>query len=252
MSEIIKDYIIIKKYSDQYYKIVNLKTYNKTITDNGSHKRGQANYKKLDNSISRSKSKVFEYAICNEFDYFVTLTIDPKKYDSNNLEKYYKDLSQFIRNYRRLYNTKIEYVLVPEQHKSGSWHMHGLIKGIVKEHLIINQNGYLTWKKYHDKFGYISLDEIKNRLAVAKYITKYITKNTDNIITELNKKTYYCSRGLKKSETIIEGNANYKVFNNAFSWDYENDYVKVKDMTKDEYENFIYFYENVDKSSKIW
>lgn len=252
MSEIIKNYIIIKKFSDEYYKIINLKTYNKTINDNGSHKRGQANEKKLDNSISRAKSKVFEYAICNDFDYFVTLTIDPKKYDSNNLEKYYKDLSQFIRNYRRLYNTKIEYVLVPERHKSGSWHMHGLIKGIVKEHLIINQNGYLTWNKYHDKFGYISLSAIKNRVAVAKYITKYITKNTDNTITALNKKTYYCSRGLKKSETIIEGIANYKVFNNAFSWDFKNDYVRVKDMTKEEYENFIYFYENVDKNYKIW
>lgn len=247
MSEKIKNYIIIKKFSDEYYKIVNLKTYNKTITDNGSNKRGQANEKKLDNSISRAKTKIFEYAICNEFDYFVTLTINPKKYDSKNLDKYYKDLSQFIRNYRRLYNTKIDYVLVPERHKSGAWHMHGLIKGIVKDHLIFNQNGYLTWTKYHDKFGYISLDAIKNRLAVAKYITKYITKNTDNTVTELNKKTYYCSRGLKKSETIIEGIANYNIFNNAFVWDFENDYVKVKDMTKTEYDNMLNFLNILDK-----
>ncbi len=36
---------------------------------------------KLANSISRSRQKVFEYAYCNDWDWFVTMTLDPKKYE---------------------------------------------------------------------------------------------------------------------------------------------------------------------------
>lgn len=32
---------------------------------------------KLANNISRARSKVFEYAFCNDWDYYITLTIDP-------------------------------------------------------------------------------------------------------------------------------------------------------------------------------
>ena len=40
---------------------------------------------KLSNNISRAKSKVFEYAYCNHWDYFITLTISPDKYDRYDL-----------------------------------------------------------------------------------------------------------------------------------------------------------------------
>ena len=51
---------------------------------------------KLSNNISRAKSKVFEYAYCNHWDYFITLTISPDKYDRYDLKAYIKDLGKFI------------------------------------------------------------------------------------------------------------------------------------------------------------
>lgn len=61
---------------------------------------------KRDNNISRAKSKIFELAYCNDWDYFVTLTINSELYDRKNLPKYHKDLTQFFRDYKKKYESK--------------------------------------------------------------------------------------------------------------------------------------------------
>lgn len=201
---------------------------------------------KLDNNISRAKSKIFEYALCNEFDYFITLTLDKSKYDRYNLDKFIKDLGQVIRN-RRKKGEDIQYLLIPEKHKNGAWHLHGLIKGIkdsslkiftlddnIPKHmkkLIKKGRKLYNWTSYYHRFGFCSLEKIHNNIHCAKYITKYITKDIKRNQTELNKKLYYNSRGLKKSTKIIDGEIpthclEYLEFN------YENDYLKILDISE--------------------
>lgn len=200
-----------------------------------------SNLNKLDNNISRARSKIKEYSLCNEFEYFVTLTIDSTKYDRYNFKQYYKDFSKFINNYNSYNKTKIEYVFIPERHYDGAWHMHGLVKGILKKHLFVNDNGYLDWKQYSKKFGYISMGKIRNRDRCSSYVTKYITKDIDNTISELNLHMYYASKGLKKAETIKEGR-----LRNDLQYDFENDYVKIKTfpyLSNSEIDNLIKAYD---------
>lgn len=159
---------------------------------------------KLENSIARSKGMVYEYAMCNDFDYFVTLTLDKRKFDRHNLPNYRKKLTQFIRDYRKKYDTDIQYLLIPEMHIDGAWHMHGLLSGFLPD-LYVNNYGYLGWKSYEERFGYISLGEITSKERVASYITKYITKDMSNRVTELGAHLYYASRGLKKADIIERG-----------------------------------------------
>ena len=186
--------------------------------------------KKLDNNISRARSKIFELAYCNHWEYFVTLTINPDKYDRKNLNKYHKDLTQFFRDYKKKYDSKIDFILVPELHKDGSWHMHGLIKGILLQHLQKNEHGYLDWQHYKNKFGYISIDKIKSHDAVSRYMTKYISKDMKSNVTELGAHTYYRSRGLKGKKEIKRGTLK----KNVTDWEYINDYVKIKWLNDDE------------------
>lgn len=186
---------------------------------------------KLENNISRARSKIFELSYCNHWDYFVTLTINSEKYDRKNLEKYHKDLTQFFRDYKKKYDSKIDFILVPELHADGSsWHMHGLIKGILKEHLQKNEHGYLDWKHYKEKFGYISIDKIKSHEAVSRYITKYITKDMENNVSELGAHIYYRSRGLKGKKEIKRGT----LIKNVPDWEFENEYVKIKWLKENE------------------
>lgn len=176
---------------------------------------------KLDNNIIRARTKIYEYAYCNDWDYFITLTIDREKYDRTDLQKYYRDFAKWINNKNRKYN--IKYLLVPELHSDGcSWHLHGLIRGIPADELSLNKNNYLDWKTYSQKFGFCTLDKIRSHERVSCYITKYINKSLSDCVKSIGAHLYYCSKGLKLPVTIKKGTTSAKV-----KPDFKNDYVDV-------------------------
>jgi len=235
----IHNYYNVKKIRD-LYKIVYFKMPIKRrgFEDDTKYKSYRnVNDSKLRNNISRAKSRVFEYAMANDFEYFITLTIDSDLLDRYDIDGYIKKLGQFIRDYRKKYSVDIQYLLVPERHKDGAWHIHGLIKGIPKEHLVINANGYLDWKKYVEKFGYCSIDAIRDKEAVSKYITKYISKSFDKGkgVTEKEKKMYYCSRGLQKGVVVKEGTLQKEQIE-KIPFRFENEYVRTGIYNSKEYE----------------
>lgn len=189
--------------------------------------RGTVNAEKLDSSIMRAKRRVFEYAYCNKWPYFFTLTINPKKYDRSDLKTYYKDLSQFFKDYSKKYKIKISYIFIPELHKDGSWHMHGFLNGLPENHFYKNENGYMDWLPYKEKFGWISLDKIRDRKKAASYITKYISKNLSDCIKDLNAKMFYNSKGLKTSTVEKIG-----PLKSDFSKpDFETEWCKIKNYS---------------------
>lgn len=172
---------------------------------------------KLDNNISRAKSMIFEYAYCNKWDYFITLTIDKEKYNRYDLKNYQKDLGKWISNYHTNHGSKICYVLIPEQHEDGAWHMHGLISGVLSKHLEVNEHGYMDFPMYRKKFGYCSLECIRDHEAVSKYITKYVTKEL--MTAEFGQRSYYCSKGLERAKLIMRFT---EVLPDSFDWEFEH------------------------------
>lgn len=239
----------IKKLNDDTYKFTLMK---RSILNKNDEIELPENYEltnppvktdgKLENNIIRARSAIFEYAFINEFDYFVTLTLDSKKYNREDLKTFIKDFGQMIRDYRKKYKKDIQYILIPELHKDGvSWHMHGLLKGLKQNELIKNKNGYLDWEQYSLKFGYISLSPVKNNEAVSKYITKYISKSflSQKSVSEKYQKLYYVTRGLKKAEVIKKGSLSAKE-NLPFEFDYENEFCKIKTINKLDYDILNY------------
>ena len=191
------------------------------------------NDEKLDVNIIRARTKVFEYAYCNKWDYFITLTISKEKYDRTNLQKYYRDFHQWLKDYQKKYELKIRYLFIPELHKDGeSWHMHGFVSGLPPNHLNefvpgkhpmkLIEKGYQNWEAYEKKFGFVSVDRIRSNEAAAKYVTKYINKALESSIKGLGAHLYYCSKGLKVAEEIKRGTLCENV-----PFEYENDYVKI-------------------------
>lgn len=177
---------------------------------------------KLADNITRAKSSIFELAFCNPWEYFFTATLNPAKYDRTDLEKFHKDLTQWFRDYRKKYNIPLAFLLIPELHADGkSWHIHGLLHGIPEEHLqqfkigdvmgkaladkVKNGDIVYNWSAYEKKFGFCSLEAVKNFEAVCKYLTKYINKNLASSVTELNAHLYYHSRGLNTAKTMKKG-----------------------------------------------
>lgn len=78
-------------------------------------------------SARRARSKLRRLALSNEFSHFVTLTLDPAKIDRCDPVSVQRALSTWLSNMVQRHGLK--YVIVPEQHKDGAWHFHGLFAG---------------------------------------------------------------------------------------------------------------------------
>ena len=214
------------------YKIIWVKTCN-TLKDSDiflddfgvidNRNKDIVNDEKLKNNISRAKSKIIEYSLCNDWEYFFTLTIDKNKQDRYNLDAYIRSLGNWIGNYNKKYNTNLKYILVPEWHpKNGGWHCHGLFSGVSQDSLIVNEHGYLDMPYYKNRFGWISMSPIKSREKIAFYITKYVQKDITKRNKEMNKHLFYSSNGLKGKTVVFIEDLPIKEENLA--WFYQNDY----------------------------
>ena len=76
----------------------------------------------LDASRRRGRRKIFDYVICNDFDCFVTLTLDKNQIDRGDYGAVIKKLNSFLGN--RVKRKGLKYVGVPEYHKNGGLHFH--------------------------------------------------------------------------------------------------------------------------------
>lgn len=183
-------------------------------------------YDSVQRATRRARAKIRDYIRCNDFTHFVTLTFDPKKYPDNESRE--KRLKKYF-DYQREKNPEFQYVIVPELHKSGLLHYHGVLK-IPKNDLIEAKNndvgifhaGQQVYNlKSWSRTGFSTATKIKDKNKVASYSTKYITKKM--VKEKKNKKTYWCSKGLKgPEETMIK-----KIPNLDGSPAWENDFVKI-------------------------
>ncbi len=148
-------------------------------------------------SYNRARQACFDYLMCNpDLDTFVTFTIDPAVIDSRNYEEVVRWLSVWLSN--RVKRHGLKYILVPERHKSGAIHFHGITNRIG---LKLVSSGYwkvgkytLEWDRIAKKrqseaqeifnvkdlpLGFSTALKIEGEDAqtkISKYIWKYMTK----------------------------------------------------------------------------
>lgn len=195
-------------------------------------------YEKLQASISRTKRLVYDYAKCNEWQYWVTLTIDKEKCDRYNLRAIYERMHKMITKINQSVNVyeewgrreKIEYLFVPEMHKDGAYHMHGFIKGLHKTDIRINEHGKQEWKQWRDNFGFCNIEKIKDKDRICSYVTKYVTKDLKKAVKEKGAHMFYASKGLKKPEIIYQGGGAYI---GEYDFIHEKGYCAIVTVTKE-------------------
>lgn len=152
------------------------------------------------------KRRIRGYALANNFEWFVTLTLDPQKNDSLNYKNSKKLLLKWCRYIRDKYG-KFDYIIIPEFHKSGAVHFHGLLGNIPAnfveaEHpksgqpLLRNERQVYNLTDW--KYGFTDCEKIIDSEKTASYLTKYITKELMTNKDMFRKKRYFSSKGLKK------------------------------------------------------
>lgn len=157
-------------------------------------------------SIARTKRTIKDYARNNDFDYFVTLTLDPKRYQSFDIDVVYKVVRSFLQRLRRRCGD-IKYLLVPEYHQDKEKiHLHGYIKGTLALHKTdLKYKGKVIYNLYDWDAGFSTAVKIgktiDDTLRCSSYITKYVTKD---MVVSFNKRRYWSSRNLDSSVIIEE------------------------------------------------
>lgn len=168
-------------------------------------------------SLSRTRRNIREIALCNEFDYFCTFTINSKLGDRYSLEECQYRLKKILKKIKRK-NKDFRYIFITEKHKDGAFHFHGLCTYF--DDLYTNENGYLSSYILSTELGFNSFSKIKDYTKCCNYITKYITKDC---IKNSHNQVYISSRGLRKATREEFSSLD---FNPTFT----NDYVEIQDI----------------------
>lgn len=148
-------------------------------------------------SLRRTRTTIFDYALSNDFEYFVTFTFNPKKIDRYSIDETFNTMKYWL-NRQKKHSPDFAYVIVPEFHKDGAIHFHALIRaynGDMKPTKVF-QNGKRVYNVAGFTSGFTNAQKMDdNQEKTAGYITKYITKDT---INRFNKRRYWASRNLQK------------------------------------------------------
>lgn len=154
-------------------------------------------------SCRRTKNVVYDIAKSNEWEWFVTLTFNPEKVDSYNYAVVTKKLSYWLNNMRKKCKDMV-YVVVPELHKSGRWHFHGLFASCDEMNFVesgcVDERGRMIYNVGAYRLGFTTATKIEHLESCVHYLAKYITKDVVEYTHGL--KRYWCSRNVKRP--IIE------------------------------------------------
>lgn len=198
----------IKQYRPDFWKIIRFEI---PRLPHLPKKRDGApdNPEKFRTSLVRAKSVITQIAICNDWDWFFTCTLNPAIHDNKTYFAFCVRFPQWIRDYNKKYGCKIKYLLVPEQHEKGTWHVHGFLSGVPEEHLSdfvpgihphkLIKGGFKNWGRCSNAFGFCSLGVVRDPVAAGFYVSKYITADLSKSAVSVGSHLYWCSIGLKRA-----------------------------------------------------
>lgn len=163
-------------------------------------------------SYSRSRSVVLQCALSNEWQFFVTITVDPKLLPSRyDLDIIWGRLYRVFREYRKK-SPNFKYLLVPERHKDGAWHFHGFFSGVRICHVSnfvkgfhprrLVDGGFFNFPFIADSIGFVSMSPINSAVAASFYVCKYISKDFED--ADFYTHLYYRSKGLRTASLVAQ------------------------------------------------
>lgn len=162
------------------------------------------------NSLNRTKQNIYKFSRQADWEYFITLTFDGSKVNRYDFDECMGKANNWFNNQKKRKAPDLKYLFVPEQHKDGAWHIHGVIADIGEMSFAdsgrvaigkkacrrsdVNSEFATIYNLAGWRFGFSTATRVRDKYKVASYITKYITK--DLCENTFGKKRYYRSRNI--------------------------------------------------------
>lgn len=127
----------------------------------------------------RARKQLFELCACNDFDLFFTLTLNKEVIDRYDYKTVVRRFGQWADN--RVRRKGLRYVAVPELHKDGAVHFHGLCNAsacsLVDSGETDKKSGQKVYNLADWNLGFTTAIYVYGaRDAAAHYVAKYVTK----------------------------------------------------------------------------
>ena len=194
-----KNELLTKQKNDEYIQLGTDSTSKKELEKIEEKKSKES--KRI--SVNNTKNRIYNIARSNLWEWFITMTFDPKVIDSTDYDTVVKRLHIFLNNLQKRKCPNMKYLGVPELHKDGKkYHFHFLLSDVDGLNFAFSgkydNKGNPIFNILNWKFGFTTATRVKNSEKVSGYITKYITKESEVFLKEKNR--YYVSRNIKRCE----------------------------------------------------
>lgn len=162
-------------------------------------------------SVNRAKKKVHDIAALNDFDYFITWTLDKQLIARTEADIVSTKLKTFLGN--KVKRNNMSYLVIPELHKDGlGIHMHGLVSGsfTLNDSGRKTANGRKIWNMTDWPYGFSTcIEQDGNRERTANYIAKYLSKDFRKIFGNF----YYAGGNITRYPPTSYTNMDYDQVN---------------------------------------
>ena len=194
---------------------------------------------RTDELIRLHRDRVRDIVLMNDFTHFLTITINPDEFDSFDADIVRKKLMQWLKD--QVKRKGLKYILIPEYHKSKRIHAHALVNDVftLVDSGKRTKNGKVIYNCSDWRYGFstaIPLDDQKMR--VANYVTKYITKGSDKIFG----KYFWSSKNIQREPQIILTDTEFEsvtaevfqplAYNDNLQFKYESNFLYLRDESK--------------------
>ena len=160
-------------------------------------------------SCSRTIKAIYDIARCDRWEWFVTLTFNGARVDRYNYDECVKKLHYWLSNMRKLCPDMV-YLVVPEQHKDGAFHFHGLFRDAENLGFTFSgkrdKKGRRIYNIGQYRWGWTTATRITDFRRASSYLCKYITKELCAVTK--GRKRYWASRNVNRPEVnefLVDG-----------------------------------------------
>lgn len=180
-------------------------------------------------TVSRKRTIQSLYKLSRQanWEYFITLTFDTTQQNRYDFRECMRKCRKWLNHQKERKASELKYLIVPEMHKDGAWHVHGLIancgdmeitdSGRVaigdKSFVRTSENQGHKWIYNLSgwKYGWSTATKVGDTRKVSTYITKYIIKEL--CACTKHQRRYFRSNNISEPQEytfLVEGTAEEK------------------------------------------